>query len=245
MSTDTHTTSAGVDVKIFGGDGCRWHPSPALVASYVAGQLACAEAVALTVHLAMCPACAAVHRDVVGVAADGLVEEPPAPDVPEFSRCLVRAKIAARCADRAARLDLPATVAPILKKYVTCSARWWPVFPGVRRLALRIRSPYKSNYDTSLIKIKAGARFPQHAHDDVEYMVVLQGTLVDEHGTYPQGSFLTTRQGECHTPRATGDADVLCLSVARGTVRFTSPWLKWLNPLLRRDCPASRAPGHA
>lgn len=231
------------DAKILGANGCRHHPSPQLMASYVAGQLACAEAVAVATHIALCPDCAAVHHGVTSQSPSCTLEsEAPAADVPAFSRCLVRAKMQQHCADKQAqRLDLPASVAPLLSKYAPCGARWWSIFPGIKRLRLKIRSPKQGDYSASLLRIKAGTKVPQHTHGDVEYMVVLQGTLVDENGTHPQGSFLTTRPGECHTPRATEDSDVLCLNLARGTICFTSKWLSWLNPFMKRECSAKTA----
>lgn len=233
---DNHKLDAaasGAAGYVMGAGDCRRHPSPQLIAAYVAGQLACPEAIAVAAHLAMCPDCAAVYQAVAGHAADDMLTEEPALDAPSVTRCLVRAKLQAYQAEQMARLDLPASVAPLFKKYIKLGARWWRVFPGVQRLALKIRSPHKHNYETSLLRIKAGTSFPQHAHDDVEYMVVLQGTMVDERGTHHTGAFLTTRSGEEHTPRATPDADVLCLNVARGGVRFTSGWLRLLNPLLK------------
>lgn len=229
------------DAKILGANGCRCHPSPQLMASYAAGRLACAEAIAVATHIALCPDCAAVHHDVMGGIAESQIDAAPAAEAPAFSRCLVKAKMQQHCEERmTARLDLPAQVLPILRKYAGC-AHWWPIFPGVKRLRLNIRSPQKDSYDVSLLRIRAGTRFPRHAHDDVEYMVVLQGTMTDENGVHQQGAFLTTRMGECHTPQATAESDVLCLNVARGTVRFTSKWLAWLNPFMRRECSAKTA----
>jgi len=51
-----------------------------------------------------------------------------------------------------------------------------------------------------LARYAAGARYPHHDHPDGEEILVLEGTLQDEHGTYGPGSWHRSPPGSDHAP---------------------------------------------
>lgn len=51
--------------------------------------------------------------------------------------------------------------------------------------------------------------FSEHLHPGGEVYIVLEGEIVDEYGTYPQGSFVWLGPQSVHTPRANGKTLIL------------------------------------
>jgi anti-sigma factor ChrR (cupin superfamily) len=57
---------------------------------------------------------------------------------------------------------------------------------------------------TSIVKYAAGAKFTLHSHNLGEEIFVLEGTFEDEHGSYPQGSYIKNPAGSAHSPGSVG-----------------------------------------
>ena len=53
---------------------------------------------------------------------------------------------------------------------------------------------------TSIVRYAAGANFTRHVHDLGEEFFVLSGTLQDEQGLYPAGTYVKNPSGSAHTP---------------------------------------------
>ncbi len=53
---------------------------------------------------------------------------------------------------------------------------------------------------TSIVRYRAGARFPAHEHALGEEIFVLDGVLEDEHGCYGPGTYLKNPPGSRHSP---------------------------------------------
>ena len=53
---------------------------------------------------------------------------------------------------------------------------------------------------TSVVRYAAGARFDSHRHDLGEEIFVVEGVFSDEHGDYPQGSWLRSPHLSQHQP---------------------------------------------
>ena len=112
--------------------------------------------------------------------------------------------------------------------------------PGVERRMLE-RIGDESARATSIVRYQPGAHFAQHTHDLGEEILVLEGTLSDEYGDYPAGTYLMNPPGSTHTPRS----DSGCLlfvklrhlgdeQTAREIVDTnTEPWLQGLVPGLQ------------
>jgi len=65
----------------------------------------------------------------------------------------------------------------------------------------------------------AGAFFP-HRHPGGEAYLVLRGTIADESGRYPEGSFVWLPPDSYHSPRAEGEAETIVLVLwPEGVVR--------------------------
>ena len=53
---------------------------------------------------------------------------------------------------------------------------------------------------TSIVRYHAGTKFSAHTHDQGEEIFVLEGTLEDEYGRYPAGSYIKNPPGSSHAP---------------------------------------------
>lgn len=53
---------------------------------------------------------------------------------------------------------------------------------------------------TTIVRYAPGSQFPAHTHSGGEEFIVLTGTFQDEHGDYPQGSYVRNPPNSQHTP---------------------------------------------
>ncbi len=81
---------------------------------------------------------------------------------------------------------------------------WRPTdYPGIERSLFR-------NNDTggrsSVVRLKQGSRFPQHAHHGTEEVLILQGRVTIGGEVLDAGDYLFTTPGEEHDVVAVSDA---------------------------------------
>ncbi|WP_394240983.1 cupin domain-containing protein [Vibrio astriarenae] len=72
--------------------------------------------------------------------------------------------------------------------------------PGVERMPLD-RIGGEVARATSIVRYKPNSAFSPHTHDGGEEFFVLEGVFTDEHGDYPQGSYVRNPIGTAHTPK--------------------------------------------
>jgi anti-sigma factor ChrR (cupin superfamily) len=53
---------------------------------------------------------------------------------------------------------------------------------------------------TSLVRYAPGGAFPEHAHPQGEEILVLEGEFGDEHGRYPEGTWIRSPHMSQHSP---------------------------------------------
>ncbi len=75
--------------------------------------------------------------------------------------------------------------------------------PGVWRKPLE-REAAESGRVTSIVRYESGAAFSAHQHPRGEEILVLEGVFADNHGQYPQGSYLRNPPGSSHAPASPG-----------------------------------------
>lgn len=84
----------------------------------------------------------------------------------------------------------------------TTQLEWSPSpLPGVERRRLE-RDAAESGRATSIVRYASGASFSSHVHEGGEEIYVLEGSLSDESGTFPAGSYLRNPPGSSHAPRS-------------------------------------------
>jgi anti-sigma factor ChrR (cupin superfamily) len=90
---------------------------------------------------------------------------------------------------------------PGRKRIVADSARmeWRPsAMSGIAIKELYSDSSHPER--VALIKWEPGARYPRHRHTGGEEVLVLEGSLVDEAGRYPRGTWIRNPPGSAHEP---------------------------------------------
>lgn len=85
---------------------------------------------------------------------------------------------------------------------IDTAAMVWTPSPGghVLRKRLHLQGPAEAGQVTSVVRYPAGARFPAHDHPQGEEILVLEGVFSDEHGDWPQGTYLLNPEGFRHAP---------------------------------------------
>jgi quercetin dioxygenase-like cupin family protein len=79
----------------------------------------------------------------------------------------------------------------------------WGSSPGgeVHRQRLE-REAAESGHTTSVVRYPPGSSFPAHRHPGGEEILVLDGVFEDDHGHYPEGTYLRNPIGTEHAPRS-------------------------------------------
>ena len=75
---------------------------------------------------------------------------------------------------------------------------------------------------TSIVKYAPNARFSSHVHAGGEEILVLQGEFIDEHGSYPAGTYIRNPIGSKHTPSAGPDGTLLLVKLHQFDRRDTT-----------------------
>jgi anti-sigma factor ChrR (cupin superfamily) len=71
------------------------------------------------------------------------------------------------------------------------------------------RANHESGHATSIVKYAKGASFEKHEHPNGEEILVLEGIFSDEHGDYPEGSYIRNPPGTSHSPFSKGGCILL------------------------------------
>jgi quercetin dioxygenase-like cupin family protein len=86
-------------------------------------------------------------------------------------------------------------------------------YPGIERSLFRNN---ESGGRSSVVRLTQGSRFPRHAHDGTEEVVVLAGTVRIGGVELSAGDYLFTSPGEQHDVVALSDASIF-VSSQKGT----------------------------
>ena len=87
---------------------------------------------------------------------------------------------------------------------------WKPTdYPGIERALFRNN---ETGGRSSFVRLKAGSRFPTHAHQGTEEVVVIQGRVTLGSTAMSEGDYLFTTPGEEHDVVAVTDAVIFVSS---------------------------------
>ncbi|MGH7884621.1 MAG: cupin domain-containing protein [Thermodesulfobacteriota bacterium] len=83
------------------------------------------------------------------------------------------------------------------------SMEWQPSpSTSVWRKRLEHIGEVESGIVTSIVRYDPDSKFKEHNHPDGEEIFVLDGTFSDEHGDWPEGTYLLNPEGHAHSPRS-------------------------------------------
>lgn len=164
--------------------------------AYALGALQGSDLAAFESHLAACESCRRVvadHGAALGRVTASLAMPPADP------------RLRDQVLDLALAPELPLDLA---------SYAWQEVVPGVRLHVLK-EEPARG-MRACLVWAKPGARHPRHRHLGDENILVLQGAIRDERGSYGPGQICRSRPGSKHTEEALPGDDCICYVVYYG-----------------------------
>lgn len=177
----------------------RHHPSLAMRSDYAAGNLAPGAALALALHLKLCPACA-IAIETMGGASQGAGADAAARGAPSGGRSFTAQ-------------DRPRPARPQTGLFETLEASragpWWPAGRGLRIAALKGVSGLGEA--VFLLKARPGARFKPSS--GLEQLLVLEGSFEDQGRNYEAGDFVERAAESLDHPRVAG-VENRCLLVA-------------------------------
>jgi putative transcriptional regulator len=91
---------------------------------------------------------------------------------------------------------------------------WEDLAPGIR--VHEVRKDPARNLRVCLVWAKPGAKTPPHRHLGDEVILVLQGGLRDDRGSYGPGQICRSRTGSSHTEEVLPGEDCYCYVVYYG-----------------------------
>ena len=148
----------------------------ALAALYALGSLDGDEKARFEQHLRDgCTVCEQEVRKLSGVVEELSLSAPPAePSSGTRERLLASLDREAGSATKSTSLStlMPQGVLLIARP---SDMSWEEVVPGIRRKLLFVDE--ERHYNTALVRVEAGTRYPSHRHADVEELMVLEGDL--------------------------------------------------------------------
>ncbi|MBW2292150.1 MAG: cupin domain-containing protein [Deltaproteobacteria bacterium] len=89
-----------------------------------------------------------------------------------------------------------------VRAYADCETMDWQASPSgsVWRKRLHLVGGAESGQVTSIVRYDPNASFPAHDHPGGEEILVLEGVFSDDHGDWPEGTYLLNPEGFRHAP---------------------------------------------
>ena len=88
---------------------------------------------------------------------------------------------------------------------------------------------FNDNDSVKLIQMEPGTSVPLHSHSGKEFILVLEGSFVDEYGEYSKGDMQINDQNIKHNPTACKKNRCICLSITENDVVFFGKFGSLLN----------------
>lgn len=213
------------------------HLSDELLIAYATGDLAEGWSLAVSTHLALCPACR-VRLGRFEAAAGTVIEDVEA-DVAgiDQSWAAMRERLSGPATTRiaepqAASYRRPFVLPDPLRSYLggdVDQLKWRPLGRGAFHIVIDTADAETS---VRLLRIPAGKPVPEHSHGGRELTLVLAGSFHDCNGIFRRGDIEEADENIEHQPIAGAEEDCICLAVTDAPLRFKSRLLRLVQPLL-------------
>ena len=95
--------------------------------------------------------------------------------------------------------------------YIRSNEQPWERSESDGFLVKVLRESADGTHRTWLMKVESGAYSPPHAHDELEQVLVLEGSFYDQDRTYGPGDFVTRQPGEMHEAGSRDGAVILLI----------------------------------
>ena len=206
-----------------------------LLARYVSGSVSVATAVLVEAHLSLSQSNHSFVEALESMAGLTLEEASPSPLI--HADAMFNAILASKDIEVAPhgferfsnciKGDIP----NVLKSYLQME---------MKNIPWRRRMPGFWEYDVpnidehaSLIRVKAGQKMPKHTHNGQELTLVLQGSFMDETGTYTVGDIAIADENVDHQPIAGQGTECICFAVVDAPLKLTGPIGRLISPFIK------------
>lgn len=235
------------------------HPTPEMLADYVAGSLRLSHALCVATHLELCESCRqnverleslgghlleqpaepksdqdlAIHNEALGSMKDSIMSILGCEDDVSTESGVKQPVSASQGAAQVSTSVSPYKVPKSLGQFIQESyeqLQWSAISPSIK---IAVLCKDKDGSQVALTRVKPGGKMPHHAHTGDEVTVVLEGSFSDEDGLYKKGDIICRDAKDKHTPIVTKDGECICLAVLDGPIQFTGFFARLLNPFVR------------
>ena len=216
----------------------NYHPDEAMQRRFLDGSLPMGMNVAVSAHVDSCDACKqsiASLRDETSAnwyenveqdwdedfsgVLEQIIEKPSLPV--EEKTATAERTLTVQLKDR--QVALPRVLAQLAEETLA----WKEVATGIQQALIDIDPKTKFEF----IYMQPGARVPRHSHLGNEIMLVLDGDISDNFGSYRVSDFVFRKLKEEH--RQTTDGGCICLFVTDAPLIFTEGKARFINPINR------------
>lgn len=205
----------------------NFHPDETLLAAYAADSLPVGMAIAVAIHVEVCPHCAQLVAQYEQQLASrwALDEGGQELAMPLADADAMLASILAQPSQSPFRTPpQPAASVTIQGQSFTLPRALrglvnqpWQQFAQISRSRLALAD--QTTQHAALMLFAPGAAVPHHSHGGVELMLPLHGAFADELGDYQPGDFILHQARVAHQPRSTEGC--LCYSLLDAPVHLT------------------------
>lgn len=207
------------------------HLSDELLLSYATGTLSEGWSIGVATHLSFCPACRerlSEFECIGGYFLDCVEVESEETD--GWAEIVKRIEAPIETVSIQAVRSDPLLPQPLLA-YVEAAGglRWRSLGSGASQMKLPTSDPSTM---VRLLKIPAGKPVPEHGHSGRELTLVLAGSFGDSVSVFNRGDVELADDDLTHQPKATPEADCICLAITEAPLRFTSRIVRFLQPFL-------------
>ncbi|ABS63483.1 anti-ECFsigma factor, ChrR [Parvibaculum lavamentivorans DS-1] len=107
---------------------------------------------------------------------------------------------------------------------------WSLLGPGMKKVKLWRGGP--NDQRLWMLRARPGIEIPMHGHSGTELVLVLKGSLEDEHGIFRAGDVEESNDDRIHSLRTGPEEECICLAVTEGPTRFQGWLARALQPLI-------------
>lgn len=201
------------------------HHLPAdVLMEYAAGTAAATTSLLVACHITLCALCRAEVQRLEEVGAR-LLEQQPEASLPTDALARLLARVDSERVEpltaAAPNVDarLPRPLQEVLPGGRFKLARW---LPGMKGITLRLaEAPLPP---ARLVLFGPNVCIPSHDHEAPEYLLVLDGEVVDNDKVYRRGDVSVSETGHVHEQRISQRGPCLCLIVNEGGIRPKTLW---------------------
>ncbi|WP_104666974.1 ChrR family anti-sigma-E factor [Ensifer adhaerens] len=219
----------------------RHHLSDELLVGFASGTLEEGWRLAVATHLALCPNCRARLTLMEDAAGELFESISPVPiEVSSFDRLKQRIRngernrsASPRQPTEAVKMVSPPTIPEPLRTYLggdLADLKWKSLGRGAYHIPIKLAD---RSTTARLLRIPAGKPVPEHSHGGRELTLVLRGSFHDGELLFARGDIEEADASVEHQPVATPGQDCICLAVTDAPLRFSSWFMRLLQPVLR------------